>query len=153
MNSSAYSTNCRRRGDERGLGLFLHDGQESVEILDSFFGQVNRRHNSLIRGCNSLTQLLHVNANRRRDVVHVVCDRARVPHDRIDVTINAIHHVADLPVALPEIPRRRHKRDRQHTQSDGSDSTRISGDLLEQSRLDCHLLRDDRVGQGPGNLL
>jgi len=39
-------------------------------------------------------------------------------HDRIDVAVNPIEHVAHLGVALPEIPCGRNERDSQDEESD-----------------------------------
>ena len=152
MNSRANSTHRGRRRYERGLSLFLYNCQQCVEILDPILGQLDRRHQPLVRRRYSLTHLLHVDAYRRRDVVHVVGDRARMPHDRIDVAVNPVHHVADLRVALSEVPRRRHESDGENEQRDRRQSAGVGRDLAEQTWIDLHLFGDDRIGQGAGSL-
>src|SRR3712207_8204340 len=45
---------------------------------------------TLVRGRDRLVDLLDVHADRRRHVVHVVGDGARVPHDRVDVAVDLV---------------------------------------------------------------
>ena len=152
MNSRPNSANSGRGGDERRLSFFLNHCKKRVQLLDPVLRQLDRRHQPLIGRRYSLTDLLYVDAHRRRDVVHVVGNCAGVPHDWIDVAIDAVQHVADLSVTLPEVPRRRHERDGQYEQRDRCESACVRGDLLKQSRVCHHLLGDERVRQSPGGL-
>lgn len=146
MNSGSHPTQGGGGGHEHPFGLFLYDCHEGVHFLDPLFSQLERSGELLICRGDCLADLLHVNTNRCRDVVHVVGDRARVPHYRIDVTINPVEHVAHLRVALSKIPGGRNERDRKNQQCDRSEATCVSSDLFEGRRFGLDLPRDDRVG-------
>lgn len=152
MNSRAHSSNCRGRGHEHAFRFFLHNSEKRVELLDSVFRCLDRRDELLIRHRDGLAHLLNIHANRCRDVIRVVRNRARVPHDRVDVTVNAVEHVADLGIALPEIPRCRDERDCQYQQRDRSKSACIRRDLVERAYFRLDLFRDDRIGERRGGL-
>ena len=101
----------------------------------------------MIRHRDRLTDLLDVHSHGSRDVVHVIRDRARVPHQRIDVSVNAIEHVAHFGVALSEIPCCGHQRHREHQQSDRGKTTGVRGHFLERGGFRLNLFRYDRVWQ------
>src|ERR1700682_4700751 len=109
--SRLHSANGRRSRHERRLRFFLHHVKERVELLHAILRSRKRILQSLVHGGNRLTHLLHIDANGRRDVVDVVRDCACVPHQRIDVAVDLVEHVAHFLVALSEIPRCGNERD------------------------------------------
>src|SRR3954462_14513000 len=114
IDSRPHAANRRCRRHERRLRFLLHHLEQRVQLLDSVFSRRCGLLKSLIHRRDCLTDLLNVDTDCCRDVDHVVGNRARVPHERIDVAVNLVQHVADLLVAFPEIPRRRNERPRQH---------------------------------------
>ena len=147
MNSGADSAQRRSRAHERAFRFFLYDGKQCVKLLHAILCCSDRLDELLVGHRDRLAYLLHVDANRSRDVVHVVRDRARVTHQRIDVAVDAVHHVAHLRVALSEIPRCRNEKHSEQEQRNRRQSAGVGRYLLESAdfRLDC--LGEDRVGK------
>lgn len=133
MNSGPYAAQGRGCRDEGPFRFLLHDGEKRVQILDALLGNCNCFDDFLTGHRNGLTHLLDIHPHRRRYVVHVVGDGARVTHQRIYVTVDAVEHVTDLRVALPEVPGGGYQSHCKNKQRDRSKTTGIRGDLLESA--------------------
>src|ERR1700694_1395592 len=96
IDSRLHSANGRRSRHERRLRFFLHNVKQRIELLDAILCSRKRILQSMVHSGNGLTHLLDIDANRGRDVVNVVGDCAGVSHQRIDVAVNLVEHVADF---------------------------------------------------------
>jgi len=147
-----YAANRRRGRHESRFGLLLHHVEQGVQLIDSIFGRADRLLQPLIHGGDGLAHLLNIHPDRRRDVVYIVRDRAGVPHQRIDVAVDLVQHVADFLVALSEVPCGGDERDRQDDDGDRHDAARYTRDLAPETGLRHDLLRVDRIGKRANGL-
>src|SRR2546423_9486029 len=108
LNSRLHSTNRGGGCNERRFCFLLHDIKQRVHLVDPALHRLHRLLQTLIYGGNCLTDLLHVDANRGRDVIDIFGNRAGVTHQRIDFAINFFEHVTDFLLTLSEVPRRRY---------------------------------------------
>src|SRR2546429_3364768 len=104
INSGSHSANRRRSSYESRFRFLLHDFENCIELVDPVFRRTDRLLQPLIHRRHCLTHLLDVDSDRSGDVVHVVRDRTRVSHQRVDIAVNLVQHVADLLVTLSKIP-------------------------------------------------
>src|SRR3954466_9994209 len=118
LNSCLYSTNRGGSNYKCRFRFFLHDVEQRVQLVDACLRRSHRLLQPLIHSSDRLTHLLHVNAHRSRDVVDVVGDRAGVTHQRIDIAVHFVEHVAHFLVALSEIPGRRNQCDSENHYGD-----------------------------------
>src|SRR5690349_10598703 len=105
LNSRLYSTNCGSRCYKGRFRFFLYDIEQCIELDDASLSGLHCLLQTLIDCGNCLTDLLNVDPDRRRDVINVVSDRTGVAHQRIDVAVNLVQHVADFLIALSKVPR------------------------------------------------
>src|SRR5450759_3782768 len=152
IDSRLHAADGRRSRYEGGFRLLLHDFQQRIELIDPVLRRARGLLQSLIYSRHSLTHLLYVYAERGRDVVDVVRDRARVPHQRVDIPVDLVQHVADFLVALPEIPGGGHQRHCKDDHRDGHDDARRAGGLFPPPRCGHDLFRIDRVRKRAGSL-
>src|ERR1700686_4486360 len=152
IDSRLHAANRRRGRHERRFRLLLHDLQQRIQLVDPVFRRTRRLLQSLIYSGHGLAHLLYVYADRGRDVIDVVRNCAGVPHQRVDVPVDLVQHIADFLVALSEIPGRRHQRHSQNYHCDGHDAARRARDLFPQPLLGRDLFRVDRVGKSTGSL-
>src|SRR6266550_2647695 len=145
IDSRLHASDRRRSRHERRLRLFLNDLQQRIQLIDPVFRRTRGLLQTLIHGRHRLAHLLYVYADSGRDIIDVVGNRTRVPHQWIDVPVNLVQHVADFLVALSEIPRRRHERHRKDDHGDGHDAARHARDFAPQTRLGHDLFRVDRI--------
>src|SRR6202521_6114392 len=152
IDSRLHAANRRRSRHERRFRLLLNDLQQRIQLIDPVFRRTRGLLQALIYGGHRLTHLLYVYADRSRDVIRGVSNRARVPHQRVDVPVDLVQHVADFLVALAEIPGSGHERHSQNNHGDGHDAAGRACDLFPQPRLGHDLFHVDRVRKSTGSL-
>src|SRR6185312_7295326 len=122
----------RRCGShEYGFGLVLYDFDQRVELVEPCLGFLHRLEQPRIRGGHRLLDLTHVSLHDSDDLSRILGHDTRAPHERRDITVNAIQQIVHLLVRLPEVPRCRNQSDREHQQGNRRESARDRGDLFE----------------------
>src|SRR5215203_7008822 len=86
--SHAAQRRCRRY--ESILDFPLHYPHERVQLVEPPLSGLHGHRQPLVRQSHRLVELLHIDPDRRRDVIDVVGDRVRVPHQRTDVSVEPI---------------------------------------------------------------
>src|SRR6185312_11624708 len=104
LRQSGPDTVYRRCGShECGFGLVLYDFDQRVELVEPRLGFLHRLEQPRIRGGYRLLDLTHVSLHDGHDLSRILGHDTRAPHERRNITVNAIQQIVHLLVRLPEV--------------------------------------------------